>query len=48
MIANSNRRLKMSCVSRLMVAVSILLPVLAADAQSLEKPWQHADGRVEF
>ena len=31
-----------------MVAVSILFPVLAADAQSPEKPWQHADGQVEF
>ena len=38
----------MSSVSRLMLAVSILPPVLAADAQSPEKPWQHADGRVEF
>ena len=30
------------------MAVSILFPVLAADAQSPEKPWQHANGRVEF
>ena len=38
----------MSCFSKLILAVSILFPVLAADAQSPEKPWQHADGRVEF
>ncbi|MAD20224.1 MAG: hypothetical protein CMJ52_08585, partial [Planctomycetaceae bacterium] len=31
-----------------MMVVPVLLPVLAADAQSPEKPWQHADGRVEF
>ncbi|MEE2895324.1 MAG: M43 family zinc metalloprotease [Planctomycetota bacterium] len=38
----------MSCITRLVVAASVLFPVLAADAQSPEKPWQHADGRVEF
>lgn len=38
----------MSCISNLMMVVPVLLPVLAADAQSPEKPWQHADGRVEF